>query len=54
MPVTGSSFVLRCAIVHDGVMRRSDEEAFEVTRSGTSRAVVREGAISDVVQENLR
>ena len=27
MPVTGSSLVLRCAIVQDGVMRRSEEEA---------------------------
>ena len=40
MPVTGSSLVLRCAIVQDGVMRRSEEEALEVIKMGMSRAVV--------------
>ena len=40
MPVTGSSFVLRCAIVQDGVIRRSEEEALEVIKMGMSRAVV--------------
>lgn len=40
MPVTGSSLVLRCAIVQDGVMRRSEEEALDVMRTGISRAVV--------------
>lgn len=40
MPVTGSSLVLRCATVQDGVMRRSDEEAVDVMRMGMSRAVV--------------
>lgn len=40
MPVTGSSLLLRCAIVQDGVMRRSEEEAVEVMRMGMSRAVV--------------
>ena len=39
MPVTGSSLALRCARVHDGVIRRSDEEAVEVMESGMSRAV---------------
>lgn len=39
MPVTGSSLVLRCAIVQDGVMRRSEEEALDVMRTGISRAV---------------
>ena len=40
MPVTGSSLVLRCAIVQDGVMRRSEEAALEVITMGMSRAVV--------------
>lgn len=40
MPVTGSSLLLSCAIVQDGVMRRSEEEAVEVMRMGMSRAVV--------------
>lgn len=40
MPVTGSSLVLRCAIVQDGVMRRSEEETLEVIKMGMSRAVV--------------
>ena len=39
MPVTGSSLLFRCAIVQDGVMRRSEEESVEVTRIGMSRAV---------------
>lgn len=45
MPVTGSSFVLRCASVQDGVMRRSEEEAVEVMRMGMSRAVVMDWAM---------
>ena len=45
MPVIGSSFVFNCAMVHDGVIRRSEEEAVEVIKSGTSRAVVKEGGI---------
>lgn len=48
MPVTGSSFVFRCAIVQDGVMRRSDEEAVDVIKSGISRAVVMAGGMVDV------
>lgn len=41
MPVTGSSLVLRCAMVQDGVMRRSEDEvAVDVIRMGMSRAVV--------------
>ena len=47
MPVTGSSFVFRWAIVHDGVIRRSDEEAVEVIKSGMSRVV----AMTDVRQD---
>lgn len=41
MPVTGSSFVFRWAIVQEGVMRRSDEEAVELMMRGMSRLVVR-------------
>ena len=40
MPVIGSSLVLSCAIVQDGVMRRSEEEAVDVIKMGMSRAVV--------------
>ena len=41
MPVTDSSLLLRCAIVQDGVIRRSEEEeSVDVTRRGMSRAVV--------------
>lgn len=36
MPVTGSSFVLRVLIDHEGVMRRSDDEFSETTCKGTS------------------
>ena len=36
MPVIGSSFVLSWLIVHDGVMRRSEEALSEMTSSGTS------------------
>lgn len=32
----GSSLDLSCLIVHDGVMRRSEEEAVEVIRRGRS------------------
>ena len=46
MPVTGSSFALSCAIVHDGVMRRSEEEAVEVISRGISRAVVSDGGMA--------
>ena len=45
MPVTGSSFVLRCAMVQDGVMRRSEEEAVDVINIGMSRAVVMASAV---------
>lgn len=48
MPVTGSSFVLRCAMVQDGVMRRSEEEAVEVIKSGISRAGIMAGGMVDV------
>ena len=41
--MTGSSLDLSCAIDHDGVIRRSEEEAVEVIRSGISRAVFKEG-----------
>ena len=44
MPVTDSSFVFRWAIVHDGVMRRSDDEAVDVINKGISRVV----AMTDV------
>ena len=50
MPVIGSSFVFRWAIVHDGVIRRSDEEAVEVIKSGMSRVV----AMTDVRQDPSR
>ncbi len=39
MPVTGSSFALSWPMVHDGVMRRSEEEFSEVTWRGISPAV---------------
>lgn len=45
MPVTGSSLVLRWAIVQDGVTRRSDDEAVEVIRRGMSRVVVKAGGM---------
>lgn len=48
MPVTGSSLVLRWVIVQDGVMRRSEEEAVDVIKSGISRAVVMEAGMADV------
>ncbi len=51
MPVTGSSFALRCAIVHDGVMRRSEEEAVEVIRSGISRAGIMAGGMCRRVKD---
>lgn len=35
----GSSLVLSWLIVHDGVMRRSEEELSETTMSGTSAMV---------------
>lgn len=35
----GSSFLLRWAIVQEGVMRRSEEEAVEVISRGMSRGV---------------
>lgn len=41
IPVIGSSFVFKWAIVHEGVMRRSEEEAVEMTKRGMSRLVVR-------------
>ena len=40
MPVMGSSLDLSWVIVHDGVMRRSEEEAVEVMRRGISLDVV--------------
>lgn len=39
--MTGSSFAFSCPMVHDGEMRRSDEEFSDVTRSGMSPAVCR-------------
>jgi hypothetical protein len=39
MPVTGSKRVLKWATVHDGVMRRSEDELAETMSSGTSTAV---------------
>ncbi len=45
MPVTVSSFVLRWAIVHEGVIRLSDEEAVETIRRGTSLVVAKDGGI---------
>jgi hypothetical protein len=39
MPVTGSSFAFSCPIVHEGVMRRSEDEFSEVIRRGISPAV---------------
>lgn len=48
MPVTGSSFALSAEIVHDGVMRLSDEEAAETMSSGTSRAVAMGGGIDNM------
>lgn len=38
MPVIGSSLSLRCAIVHDGEIRRSDRAFSEATKRGMSAA----------------
>jgi hypothetical protein len=38
-PVIGSSRLFRWAMLHDGDMRRSDEELGELMRSGTSAAL---------------
>jgi len=38
MPVIGSRRVLKCAMLHDGVIRRSDDEFGEVMRRGMSAA----------------
>lgn len=38
MPVTGSNFAFSCPMVHEGVMRRSEEEFSEVTSNGMSPA----------------
>lgn len=40
MPVTGSSLVRSWLMVHDGVMRRSDDELSEMTSSGTSAILI--------------
>lgn len=40
--MTGSSFALSCPIVHEGVMRRSDDEFSEVIWRGRSPAVWRD------------
>ena len=45
----GSSFVLRCAIVHDGVMRRSEDELSDRMSIDTSRAVCNAMLVSLVV-----
>lgn len=45
IPVTGSSLIFSCAIVHEGVMRLSDEDAGEVTSSGMSLVVSKAGDI---------
>lgn len=39
-PVMGSSFALSVVMDHDGVMRRSEAEFSEITRSGTSAMFV--------------
>lgn len=39
MPVIGSRRVLNCAMLHDGVTRRSEVEFGEMMKMGTSRAV---------------
>ncbi len=41
MPVMGSRRVLRCAMVHEGEMRRSDEELGDTIWRGTSGALWR-------------
>ena len=43
--MTGSSFVFKWAIVQEGVMRRSEEEAVEVMMRGMSRVVARVSGI---------
>ena len=45
MPVTDSSLALRREMVHEGVMRLSDEEAVEMIRSGISWAVTMGGGV---------
>jgi len=39
MPVTGSSFALSWLMVHEGVIRRSDEEFSDVIKRGISPIV---------------
>lgn len=39
MPVTGSSFALSWLMVHEGVMRRSDEAFSDIIKRGTSPIV---------------
>lgn len=46
IPVIGKSFVFRCEMVHDGLMRRSEEEDSELTRTVTSAAVWRRDMMS--------
>jgi len=41
MPVTDSSFVFRCATLHEGVMRRSADAFSDVICRGMSAAVWR-------------
>ena len=45
MPVIGSSLALRREMVHEGVMRLSEEEAVAMIRSGTSWTVSMGGGV---------
>ena len=49
----GSSLVLSWEIVQDGVMRRSEEEAVEVMRSGMSLVEAMDGCMVDLLRANL-
>ena len=47
IPVTDSNLSFRWAIVHDGLMRRSEEPTLDVTRTGTSLVGARPVMIAD-------
>ena len=51
MPVIGSSRVLSWDMVHDGVIRRSEEELGDTTKRGTSGAVWSAMAAADESRE---
>jgi len=52
--VIGSSLLFSWLMDHDGVMRRSDEEFSEVTRSGTSAMITRINRYEYVYSAKIR